>query len=115
MKIKFLNESTNDVDDKLDRLYGEACESFGEDLVTEIVVECGGPTPEENPDGWWTDSLDTKKFYHRLTELFLNRMLYYEDFEDASDMNIFVYNCVAEEYGLPTSDDLDSLEYMYDP
>ena len=91
----------NDLNDKLDTLYDRACATFGEDLVNKIVVECGGPTPEENPDSWWSDSLDTEKFYHKLTELFLNKMLNYEDFEDASDMDIFAYNCVAEEYGLP--------------
>lgn len=105
----------NDLNDKLDTLYDRACATFGEDLVNKIVVECGGPTPEENPDYWWTDSLDTEKFYHKLTELFLNKMLNYEDFEDASDMDIFAYNCVAEEYGLPTVEDLDSSGYVYDP
>ena len=105
----------NDLNDKLDTLYDRACATFGEDLVNKIVVECGGPTPEENPDYWWTDSLDTEKFYHKLTELFLNKMLNYEDFEDASDMDIFAYNCVAEEYGLPTVEDLDSPGYVYDP
>lgn len=115
MKIKFLNESTNNLNDKLDILYDRACDTFGEDLINKIVVECGGPTPEENQDSWWTDSLDAEKFYHRLTELFLNKMLNYEDFEDASDMDTFAYDCVAEEYGLPTTDDLDSLGYVYDP
>ena len=105
----------NDPNDKLDTLYDRACATFGEDLVNKIVVECGGPTPEENPDSWWSDSLDTEKFYHKLTELFLNKMLNYEDFEDASDMDIFAYNCVAEEYGLPTVEDLDSPGYVYDP
>lgn len=105
----------NDLNDKLDTLYDRACETFGEDLVNKIVVECGGPTPEENPDYWWSDSLDTEKFYHKLTELFLNNMLNYEDFEDASDMDTFAYNCVAEEYGLPTVEDLDSPGYVYDP
>ena len=105
----------NDLNDKLDTLYDRACATFGEDLVNKIVVECGGPTPEENPDSWWSDSLDTEKFYHKLTELFLNKMLNYEDFEDASDMDIFAYNCVAEEYGLPTVEDLDSPGYVYDP
>lgn len=105
----------NDINDKLDTLYDRACATFGEDLVNKIVVECGGPTPEENPDSWWSDSLDTEKFYHKLTELFLNKMLNYEDFEDASDMDIFAYNCVAEEYGLPTVEDLDSPGYVYDP
>ena len=105
----------NDLNDKLDTLYDRACATFGEDLVNKIVVECGGPTPEENPDYWWSDSLDTEKFYHKLTELFLNKMLNYEDFEDASDMDIFAYNCVAEEYGLPTVEDLDSPGYVYDP
>lgn len=105
----------NDLNDKLDTLYDRACETFGEDLVNKIVVECGGPTPEENPDSWWSDSLDTEKFYHKLTELFLNNMLNYEDFEDASDMDMFAYNCVAEEYDLPTVEDLDSPGYVYDP
>lgn len=105
----------NDLNDKLDTLYDRACATFGEDLVNKIVVECGGPTPEENPDYWWSDSLDTEKFYHKLTELFLNNMLNYEDFEDASDMDMFAYNCVAEEYGLPTVEDLDSPGYVYDP
>ena len=105
----------NDLNDKLDTLYDRACATFGEDLVNKIVVECGGPTPEENPDSWSSDSLDTEKFYHKLTELFLNKMLNYEDFEDASDMDIFAYNCVAEEYGLPTVEDLDSPGYVYDP
>lgn len=105
----------NDLNDKLSTLYDRACATFGEDLVNKIIVECGGPTPEENPDYWWTDSLDTEKFYHRLTELFLNKMLNYEDFEDASDIDAFAYNCVAEEYDLPTVDDLDSPGYAYDP
>ncbi len=105
----------NDLNYKLDTLYDRACATFGEDLVNKIVVECGGPTPEENPDSWWSDSLDTEKFYHKLTELFLNKMLNYEDFEDASDMDIFAYNCVAEEYDLPTVEDLDSPGYAYDP
>lgn len=105
----------NDLNDKLDTLYDRACATFGEDLVNKIVVECGGPTPEENPDSWWSDSLDTEKFYHKLTELFLNKMLNYEDFEDASDMDMFAYNCVAEEYDLPTVEDLDSPGYVYDP
>lgn len=105
----------NDLNDRLDTLYDRACETFGEDLVNKIVVECGGPTPEENPDSWWSDSLDTEKFYHKLTELFLNNMLNYEDFEDASDMDMFAYNCVAEEYDLPTVEDLDSPGYVYDP
>ena len=105
----------NDINDKLDTLYDRACATFGEDLVNKIVVECGGPTPGENPDSWWSDSLDTEKFYHKLTELFLNNMLNYEDFEDASDMDMFAYNCVAEEYDLPTVEDLDSPGYVYDP
>lgn len=67
----------SDFNDKLATLYDRACATFGEDLVNKIIVECGGPTPEENPDYWWTDSLDTEKFYHRLTELFLNKMLNY--------------------------------------
>lgn len=105
----------NDYEDSLDTLYDRACHKFGEDTVDKILVECGGPTVDENPDYWWTPSLDTKQFYLRLVDLFLNSMLNYEDFADASDIDSFAYDQVAETYGLPTTADLDDRGYGYDP
>lgn len=108
-------ERNADIDNELDQLYSAVCRTFGEKLAEKLIVECGGATYDENPETWWTPELDENKLYSKFIMLFINNMLNYEDFDDASDMDVGVYDIIAKVLNLPTTSDLDDPGYDYDP